>query len=125
MKIVLNNRNLTDINEISTYINRKVELCFSRNRSKIKSITIILADINGPKGGKDKQCKILVNANHLPEIVVVEKREGLLHAIDSCLMRANRVMEQQLKRRQGNLQSNRKKHLIHQYSSEPAEQISA
>ena len=125
MKIIFNNRNLSDINEIRTYINRKTVLCFSRNQSKIKTVSITLADINGPKGGKDKQCKIRVITNNIPEIVITEERENLLHAIDRSLMRANRTLVQQLKRRQNLLQGGAQHHLSRQLVSDHAEQISA
>lgn len=125
MRIIFNNRNLTDIAEIRTYVGHKVAFFFSRNQNKIKTITITLADINGPKGGKDKQCKVRINTDHLAEIIITEERENLLHAIDNSLIRANRTLVQQLKRRLGKLQGNQQRRLSLPNIEDLGEQISA
>lgn len=125
MKIIFNNRNLNDIAEIRTYIGHKVAFCFSRHQNNIKTISITLADINGPKGGKNKQCKVRLHSDHLAEIIITEERENLLHAIDNSLIRANRTLVRQLKRRQGQLQGNQQRRLSLGNISDAAEQISA
>lgn len=121
MKIIFNNRNIRDVNGMRSYISRKAALSFAKNQNHIESVSVTLCDINGLKGGTDKQCKVLIKASYLADIIVVEERENLLHAIDRCIARANRTLVQQLKRRQNNRQAR----FSYRDTVDPSEQISA
>jgi ribosome-associated translation inhibitor RaiA len=121
MKIFFNNRNIDDASGMRSYISRKAALSFAKTQNHIESVSVTLCDINGPKGGNDKQCKVLIKASYLADIVVVEERDNLLHAIDRCIARANRTLVQQLKRRQHNRQAR----FSHRDILEHSEQISA
>jgi ribosome-associated translation inhibitor RaiA len=68
----------------------------SRYESKIISINVSLFDINGPKGGEDKCCKIVIKINGASSIVVEEIAEDLYDAINTCSRRARRSVKRQL-----------------------------
>lgn len=81
---------------LSKYVKSKIQIMLSRYESKIISINVSLFDINGPKGGEDKCCKIIIKINGYSSIVVQETAEDLYDAINSCSRRARRAVKRQL-----------------------------
>jgi putative sigma-54 modulation protein len=67
-----------------------------RYEAKIISLNVSLFDINGPKGGEDKCCKIIVKINGTSSIVVQETAADLYDAINTCSRRARRAVKRQL-----------------------------
>jgi putative sigma-54 modulation protein len=81
---------------LSKYVKSKIQIMLSRYESKIISINVSLFDINGPKGGEDKCCKIIIKINGSSSIVVQETAEDLYDAINSCSRRTRRAVKRQL-----------------------------
>jgi putative sigma-54 modulation protein len=81
---------------LSKYVKSKIQIMLSRYESKIISINVSLFDINGPKGGEDKCCKIVIKINGASSIVVEEIAEDLYDAINTCSRRARRSVKRQL-----------------------------
>ena len=87
---------LTDAEKVS--INQSVMANFSRLQTKIKSIRVYLADINGPKGGEDKQCTIIVSSNASAPVIIKEKQINTAHAARLALSRASKAFAAKSKR---------------------------
>jgi len=100
MKMAINFRNLARNGKIVGYIDRRTSFAFARMRHKIEEVNITLSDINGQKGGVDKQCQVVVKPLGLRRIVVAERSDKALKAIDRCLGRASQSLSRKLKRRQ-------------------------
>jgi ribosomal subunit interface protein len=81
---------------INEYVKSKIQVMLGRYESKISSINVSLFDINGPKGGEDKCCKIIVKINGASPIVVQETAEDLYAAINTCSRRSRRAVKRQL-----------------------------
>jgi ribosome-associated translation inhibitor RaiA len=56
-------------------------------------------DVNGPRGGVDKSCRIKVVLSGLPSVVVEEQHESLHAAFDRALDRVQRTVRETLRRR--------------------------
>lgn len=104
MKLIVNSRHIQASSEIHAHIDRRIAFAFSRSRKHVRTLLVKLTDINGPKGGIDKQCKVVVRLYSQPSIVIVERQADIHHAIDRCITRASRNLMQQLKRKQNSLQ---------------------
>lgn len=104
MKLIVNARHIKTSNEIHAHIDRRIAFAFSRSRKHVRTVLVKLTDINGPRGGIDKQCKVVVRLYSRPSIVIVERQADIHHAIDRCITRASRNLMQQLKRKQHSLQ---------------------
>jgi ribosomal subunit interface protein len=96
MLVNIQSRHFSLSEALSKYVQSKVQIMLSRYESKINSINVSLFDINGPKGGEDKCCKIIIKINGTTSIVVQETAEDLYDAINTCSRRARRAVKRQL-----------------------------
>ena len=78
------------------YVKSKVQIMLGRYEAKIIRVDVSLFDINGPKGGEDKCCKIIVKINGASSIVMQETAEDCYDAINTCTRRARRAIKRQL-----------------------------
>ncbi|WP_101760060.1 hypothetical protein [Oceanicoccus sp. KOV_DT_Chl] len=99
MKVNINYGNTANDKDIKNYIHYRLGFAFSRNSQLIRSITINLTDINGPKGGIDQQCKVMIKSNLLQDVVITERQADIKHAIDRGINRAGKNFMQCIKRR--------------------------
>lgn len=99
MKVVISAKRLQDEKAINEHIKHRLSFAFSRTRRFIRSIEFILSDIQGPKGGVDKECKVIVEPESSDAIVIVERQSKMESAIDRCITRASRNFIQQRKRK--------------------------
>lgn len=72
---------------------------FAKFGYKVKSIEITVQDVNGPRGGIDKECRVLVKLRKLRDVVVTVKDESLSKAVPGAINRAARSVARQLDRR--------------------------
>ena len=100
MKLNINFRKIIGNKALIEHINHRISFAFSRTKHAIKSTSLTVSDINGPKGGIDKACTIVIQPNGLKEIVISEQHSKLNKAIDRCIARANQTLIRQLKRQQ-------------------------
>jgi hypothetical protein len=78
---------------------RRLDFALGRLGRHITRVWVHLADENGPRGGIDKRCRILVRLQHLPD-VLVEDRDADLHVlIDRTVNRAGLAARREVSRR--------------------------
>ncbi|MGK0499617.1 MAG: hypothetical protein ACJAYG_001259 [Oceanicoccus sp.] len=99
MKLVIHSKDVESEPDLSTYIEYRMGFAFARTRRLIKAVVIAITDINGPKGGVDKQCKVIIKSYGLSDIVITERQSEIKSAIDRGITRASRNFVQQMKRK--------------------------
>jgi uncharacterized protein (DUF1330 family) len=77
----------------------KVSAAFSKFGANIISIQMTVQDINGPRGGIDKECRIVVKLRKMEEVVAVVKEETFSKAISRAINRSERSIGRKIKRR--------------------------
>ena len=83
--------------DLKDYIRRRVHFSLGRFAARIRSLSIRVADANGPRGGVDKCCDIRVDVG-LRQPVIVHERQANLHvAVAFAMERAERAIQRQLK----------------------------
>jgi ribosome-associated translation inhibitor RaiA len=80
-------------------IRRKLGRKLGRHALDIERTSVRIEDVNGPKGGIDKRCRIKVVLSGLPSVVVEEQNESLTAAVDGALDRLQRAVRETLRRR--------------------------
>ncbi len=99
---------ITDLNvELSSEnvsrIKQKARRMFNSVCDSVQVMKIVLNDINGPKGGKDKHCRVIIHAKGMPDIVVTDNQTSVMSATNMALARAKSTLLRKVKRKQKNL----------------------
>lgn len=84
---------------LTTFIRRQTDRSMGAYADRIERIVVRLKDLNGPKGGRDKECFVEIKmANRAP--IVVSKRSANAYAsIKKALRRASRTTLRKLGKR--------------------------
>jgi len=53
-------------------LHRRLDFAFGRFAGRVRSLTVRLKDLNGPRGGVDKSCQIAVRLDRPRRTIVVE-----------------------------------------------------
>jgi len=98
MKLDIRPRNLDLTDRLRERIERRMHFALSRFEPRIERVTIRLFDVNGPRGGEDKRCRIVVRVRGCEPAAVVEADRDLGTAIDRAADRVGRVVARALDR---------------------------
>ena len=85
-----------------TYIRRKMGMKLGKFASSIERVSVRVEDVNGPRGGIDKACRIKVVLRGLPSAVVETSDASLGAAVDGALTGVERAVRRSLQRRRSN-----------------------
>jgi len=84
--------------DIRQYIAHRLGFALDRSRHRIRAVTVRLMDRNGHRGGVDKLCRIQVDVDGQPPLVVSDVAGDLRAAIDGAAHRAAQVLTRALRR---------------------------
>lgn len=70
------------------YIHTRVRRRFKRMGGRAREIAITLSDVNGPRGGADKRCRVSLEIPGYPQLVAQTVHGDMYAAIDQSLVRA-------------------------------------
>ena len=83
---------------ISRLCERRLGFALDRFTGRIRNADVILNDLNGPKGGRDKECRITLRLIPKGLVVVKAVRENFATALDKTLERAERALSRRIER---------------------------
>jgi putative sigma-54 modulation protein len=108
MNIEFHSSRLAVSNSIQAYVERRIGFALGRFADVVESVFVSLEDINGPRGGVDKSCRIRVNliGQKTPIIADVLDLE-IRPAVDMAADRVGRAVARHLDRRAGRRSSER------------------
>ena len=64
----------------------------------VRAVRVCLFDVNGPRGGNDKRCRIQIPMRGAPNVVVEDSESDLYLAIDRAADRTERTVARRLGR---------------------------
>ena len=82
--------------EVSRYIERRLRLSLSRLVSRLGAVNVRVFDVNGPRGGIDKCCRITAHLVPSETVVLQEVNADLFAAIDRATSRISRTFTRRL-----------------------------
>lgn len=88
---------------VAGLVRRQVGDALAAAAGQIRAVELHLADINGRKGGADKQCHLVLHLTGQAPLVVHDVRSELHAAIASALKRARHSLGRRLGRRRDQL----------------------
>lgn len=77
---------------------RRLQFALGWANHDVRAVSVRLSDINGPRGGKDKRCRIQVPFAGTPNVVIEDTEADLYVAIDRAAERAERAVVRRLER---------------------------
>ncbi|MEM7782664.1 MAG: hypothetical protein AAF623_04865 [Planctomycetota bacterium] len=80
-------------------IKARLYASFSKFGFRVSQIDLKVRDLNGPRGGIDKECKVVVRVERMGDIVVSSRDRTLTKAIPDTINRAARTVTRRLERR--------------------------
>ena len=93
MHVKINSRDFSVTPALKEFIESKVQFALNRYAQRIRVLELCLKDINGPRGGIDKQCIIKMKLNQFKTLVVEDTSADAYESIVACTQRAKRRME--------------------------------
>jgi len=77
---------------------RRLHFALSGVSNEVRAVHVCLFDVNGPRGGNDKRCRIQIPMLGSPNLVVEDAEADLYLAIDRAADRTGRTMARRLGR---------------------------
>jgi ribosome-associated translation inhibitor RaiA len=96
MKMRLVARGIELTADLEEFVKRRIHFALGRFAGRIKSVSVRLADMNGPRGGVDKRCDIRVDVGLRKEVIVCEQHDNIHEAVAFAVQRADRAVQRQL-----------------------------
>lgn len=83
---------------LEQYVLGRIRLALGSHFDSIDRLRVRLSDINGPRGGADKQCSVHIALPQHPDVVIEDVQPDMYHAIDSAVRRARHAVRRRLSR---------------------------
>lgn len=100
MKIELRSSNMPISDAMREHVGRRIDFAVRRFARHIERIVVRLADVNGPKGGPDKRCRIIARfAPRGSVIVEATDADAYVAASQAAIRLDERVSRALLRRR--------------------------
>ena len=78
---------------LAPFARRRLEFALGRFAARVRSLTVRLADLNGPRGGVDKHCLVAIRLTSPRRLIVIEDTDSEAEvAIARAADRAGRVV---------------------------------
>jgi len=100
MALSIVDRNNTLSNESRELLERRLRFALSRFGSRIRRVTAVIEDVNGPRGGIDKVCRITVKLNRARDVVICDQDSRITECIAHAAERAGRSVGRAIDRSQ-------------------------
>lgn len=100
MRISIDDRQGKLTEEAQELADRRLRFALSRFDSRIERLSMVIADVNGPRGGNDKLCTVTVALRGLPDVRVTAEHSSVEAAIGHAADRAGRAVTRAIERQQ-------------------------
>ena len=77
---------------LRAYTKQRLKTALGWAGTRMRKLHVSLSDINGPRGGLDKRCKIQVQLAGGKDVLIEDTEADLYHAIDRAAERADRAV---------------------------------
>ncbi|MFH1278575.1 MAG: HPF/RaiA family ribosome-associated protein [Candidatus Eisenbacteria bacterium] len=96
MHLQVNGLNITLTDNLLDHVDKRFRFALDRLEPMVGRISVRLADANGPRGGFDKECKVLVTMRNGDTLVLHEKGEEMMNVIDRASDKTKRLINKKI-----------------------------
>jgi len=100
MRITIRSPHVSASDTVRTYIGRRLRESLVHFEDRIGSVQVRLEDVNGPRGGLDKLCQVVIGCGKLGTVHTEAKHKTLRDAIDGAIERAKHAVTHAVDRKQ-------------------------
>jgi len=98
MQITLNDGNIRTTPAMLNFVHTQATRAFAAVGDRIRRVTVSLVDVNGPKGGTDKVCRVSAGVSGLGVISVRAVGPDFYGAIRDAIRKAGRATAHRVQR---------------------------
>ena len=99
LRLELRSTNIALTEPMRNHVARRLAFALRRFAHRVDRVTVRLVDINGPKGGPDKRCRIVVRLSPAQSVVVEATDSDAYAAVSQAAMRLDEAVARTLTRR--------------------------
>jgi len=99
MRMTIQANGLAITGALRAYIEHRLVTALGWARDHMHKLIVSVSDVNGPRGGVDKRCKIQVQLGGKRDVIIEDTEADLYAAIDRAADRADRALVRQVGRR--------------------------
>jgi len=100
MQIKIQAQSFSLTSALQSHVQRRLRFALTSSTDHIQRVMVRLSDINGPRGGQDKHCRIQIVLKGMPDVVINDTESNLYAAISRAIGRASRSVARRLRRQQ-------------------------
>jgi putative sigma-54 modulation protein len=108
MRLEIRRRGVKVTEELRAYLKERLRFALGRFARYIDLLRVYLRDVNGPRGGVGKKCRIVVELPPRGRVVVTGEDTDILAAIANAAGRARFAVKRHVKRRRANRRPSRR-----------------
>lgn len=98
MKILIRSR-IRASAAVRAYVERRLQFSLGRFSQRVERAVVHLEDVNGPRGGEDKVCRIEVRLRPTGNVLVEESGCAVIAAVAGAAERLGRAVSRAIERR--------------------------
>lgn len=103
MRLEVRGQHIDVTEALHSHATRRLQFALSRFGQRITRVTVHLTDPNGPRGGRDKHCRIVAKMKHGGEVIAEDLDADLYAAITQAADRLGRAVARELERQREHL----------------------
>jgi ribosomal subunit interface protein len=107
MRFEIRARDISIGHALRNHIERRLRFALDRFAGRIRQVHVTLGDLNGPRGGIDKCCKLAISLDRPSTIVLESHASNVYAAIDRVADKAATCIGRRLERPHGRNRSRR------------------
>lgn len=98
MQITIHAKDIDVDAGLREHVQRRLHFALGWAQQHVGRVSVVLSDLNGPRGGADKCCRLRCALPGTPEMVIEDTQADLATAIDRVADRAGRTLARRLAR---------------------------
>ena len=99
MKLIITGEKVKLDEALREHIERRVYFALSRFSPRVARVSVTVEDVNRPRGGIGKRCRILVKLDRMDEVRVASTDAEIYDAVAAAAGRLGRSVRRKLDRR--------------------------
>jgi ribosomal subunit interface protein len=99
MELEIRGQNVRVGDELHDHVERQMNFALAQFESWLAGVTVQLEDVNGPKGGVDKQCRVLANIKGGKTVKIEDIDEDFMVAVNRAADRLGHAISREVEKR--------------------------